>query len=150
LYYEHKAMTFSVLRFGDDWAISVTPCYAFTRDGDGKPIGRDRINALSTRRAARDFNPSVYHDVAFWVAVISEDSQGVFVLRCEDKDDLTRFAPTILLSSRLPTISFNTLSFDTDSKTVDETDADLGDLEKELAALAEEDSEQETDQSDGD
>jgi hypothetical protein len=150
LYYEHKAMAFSVLRFGEDWAISITPCYAFTRDGEGKPIGRERINILSTRRAARDFNPSVHHDVIFWAATISKESEGIFALNCEKKNDLSKFAPIILLSSRLPTVSFNSSSFERGSETQDEIEADLADLDKELAALAEADSQEKSEEDDGD
>lgn len=74
LYYEHKAMTFSVLPFGIDWAVVITPCYSFTRDGEGKPIGREKVNTLSTLRAARDFNPNVHHDVSFWAAILSDEA----------------------------------------------------------------------------
>lgn len=143
LYYEHKAMAFSVLRFDDDWAISITPCYSFTLDGEGKQLGRDRINVLSTRRAARDFNPSFHHDVSFWAATISEESEGIFALKSEEKNDLSQFAPSILLSSRLPTISFNASSFEHSSVLEDKIDADLEELQEELAALAEEDRQQE-------
>jgi hypothetical protein len=143
-------MAFSVLRFGEDWAISITPCYAFTRDGEGKPIGRERINILSTRRAARDFNPSVHHDVIFWAATISKESEGIFALNCEKKNDLSKFAPIILLSSRLPTVSFNSSSFERGSETQDEIEADLADLDKELAALAEADSQEKSEEDDGD
>lgn len=137
LYYEHKAMAFSVLRFGTEWAVVITPCYSFTRDGEGKPIGREKINILSTRRAARDFNPSVHHDVSFWAAVLSEEAEGVFALKCEEENHLADFAPTILLSRRLPTISFNTSSSGSVSEMEDEIDAGLAELEEELAALAE-------------
>jgi len=137
LYYEHKAMGYTVLRFGDDWAIAITPGYAFTRDGEGKPIGNERINVLSTKRAARDFNQSVHHDVVFWVATLSEEAQGSFALRFRDDNPLSRFGPTILLSGRLPTISFNSSSFGKEPASDEMSDAELNALQEELAALAE-------------
>jgi hypothetical protein len=61
----------------------------------------------------------------------------MFALGYKDSNDLSRFGPTILLSSRLPTISFNTSSF---GRAPDERseDAELMELQDELAALAEE------------
>lgn len=140
LYYEHKAMGFSVIRFADDWALAITPGYAFTRDGDSKPIGRERINVLSTKRATRDFNPTVHHDVTFWAATLSEEAGGVFSLR-DRSDGLSRFGPTILMSSRLPTISFNTSSFGRNPDGDQRADAELTELEHELEQLAEEEPE---------
>jgi len=55
VYYEHKAVSSSLLRFGDAWGFVLSPGYAFTRDGIRNPISRERTNSLSTRRAARDF-----------------------------------------------------------------------------------------------
>lgn len=75
VYYEHEAFSFSVMQFGSDWAAVLTPGYAFTRDGIRKPISRERTNVLSTRRAARDFNPSVLQDVSFWLAVLSGEGR---------------------------------------------------------------------------
>lgn len=137
LYYEHKAVGYSVVRFADDWAIALTPGYAFTRDGEKNPIGRERINVLSTKRAARDFNPTVHHDVTFWTATLSEGTDGLFALKRRE-DDLTRFGPTILLSSRLPTIAFNAAPFGRGSEDAEEDDLELAELEEELAALADE------------
>ena len=136
LYYEHKAMTFSVLDFAGEWALVLNPGYAFTRDGFTKPIAREKTNVLSTRRAARDFNPSVHHDVTFWLSTLSGESDGHFELRCEPQNDRARFAPTILLSNRLPTIAYNSSAFRDDEFNA-EIDADLAELDAELAELAE-------------
>lgn len=138
LYYEHKAVAFSVLRFGDDWAVSLAPCYAFTLDGEGKALDREKTNVLSTRRAARDFNASVHHDVTFWAAAISEEADGVFGLRCTFDKELESFAPTVLMSSRLPTVSFSSTSFDPDSDDELNDDDALAELDDELALIAEE------------
>jgi hypothetical protein len=136
VYYEHKAFSFSVMRFGADWALVISPGYAFTRDGLRKPISRERTNALSTRRAARDFNPSVVQDVSFWLAMLSGESDGLFALEHRPDSDLARFAPTVLLSPRPPTISFNVSAFDEVSLRDQEIDEDLLRLDAELEELA--------------
>jgi hypothetical protein len=136
VYYEHKAVSFSVLRFGGDWAVVLTPGYTFTRDGIRNPISRERTNALSTRRAARDFNPSVLQDVSFWLAILSGEADGTFALEHRPNSDLARFAPSVLLSHRTPTISFNVSAFDELAQRDAEIDEDLQKLDAELEALA--------------
>lgn len=143
VYYEHKAVSFSVMRFGGDWAVVLTPGYAFTRDGIRNPISRDRTNALSTRRAARDFNPSVLQDVSFWLAILSGEAEGLFALEHRPDNDLARFAPSVLLSHRTPTISFNVSAFDELAQRDTEIDEDLQKLDAELEALALEPDEEE-------
>jgi hypothetical protein len=136
VYYEHKAFSFSIMRFDEDWALAISPGYAFTRDGLRKPISRERTNILSTRRAARDFNPTVLQDVSFWLAILSGESDGLFALEHRPDNDLARFAPTVLLSPRPPTISFNVSAFDETSQRDQEIDEDLLRLDAELEELA--------------
>jgi hypothetical protein len=143
VYYEHKAVSFSVMRFGGDWAVVLTPGYAFTRDGIRNPISRERTNALSTRRAARDFNPSVIQDVSFWLAILSGEAEGLFALEHRPDNDVARFAPSVLLSHRTPTISFNVSAFDELAQRDTEIDEDLQNLDAELEALALEPDEEE-------
>ena len=112
--------------------VILTPGYAFTRDGARKAISRERTNSLSTRRAARDFNPTVLQDVSFWVAVLSGEAEGLFALEHEPSNDLARFAPTILLSHRIPTVSFNVSAFEETSELEGEIDDDLRRLDAEL------------------
>lgn len=138
LYYEHKALTFAVMQMGDEWALILSPGYNFTRDGVSKPISREKTNSLSTRRAAKDFNQNVHQDVAFWVAYLSRESEGVFALETASSNDFAKFAPAILLSNRLPSISFSTAAFSSDRELSEELDEDLDALEDELAALADE------------
>jgi SIR2-like domain len=145
VYYEHEAFSFSVMQFGRDWAVVLTPGYAFTRDGISKPISRERTNVLSTRRAARDFNPSVLQDVSFWLAILSGEAEGLFALEHRADNDIARFAPQVLLSHRVPTISFNISAFSDLSRRDVEIDEDLQDLEAELERLA-----LESDSDDGD
>src|SRR5687767_12746303 len=100
-------------------------------------IGRERINILSTRRAAKDFNQTVQNDVTFWIAMISAESDGVFALR-HDQESLIDYMPTILLTSRPPTVSFDATAFD-ESLISDTLDEELEELDDELMEIAEED-----------
>ena len=128
--------------FGEDWAVLITPGYAFTRDGFGNPIGREKINILSTKRAARDFNPTVHHDVTFWASVLSDEAEGLFALACGDQNDLAKFAPKILLSRQQPTVAFNTASaFGREGPDAEFEEVPV-DLDDELTKLAEEDGEE--------
>lgn len=135
-YFEHDAVSFSVVRFGTDWALVLAPGYAFTRDGERKPISRDRTNILSTRRAARDFNPSVLQNVSFWLAVLSGEADGLFGLEHLPGNDLARFAQPIALFPRLPTISLNTSSFEEARMRDADIEDDLRLLDSELEDLA--------------
>ena len=135
-YYEHKAVTFSVMRFGDSWAVVLTPGYAFTRDGIRRPLSRERTNSLSTRRAARDFNPNVLHDVAFWIAYLSAEANGLFALVHEGASSFARFGPAVLLAHRPPTVSFNVSAFGELREPEAEIDEDLRRLETDLEELA--------------
>lgn len=135
-YYEHKAFSFSLMTFGSEWAMVLAPGYAFTRDGVRLPIGRDRTNSLSTRRAARDFNSSVQQDVAFWVAVISGEAEGLFALEHRVDSEVARFAPVVLLGPKPPTISFSAAAFDDGPHADADSEAELQALDEELERLA--------------
>lgn len=135
IYYEHKAVSFAIMRFATDWALVLTPGYIFTRDGARKPISPNRTNALSTRRSARDFNATVFQDISFWLAVLSGETDGLFALEhCAD-NHLAGFAPVVLLRPQTPTISANIGPFYTSDHDT-EIEKDLQDLEAEIEALA--------------
>jgi hypothetical protein len=136
IYYEHKSFSYSIIPFGIDWGIFVNPGYVFTRDGRKRYLARERLNTLSTKRAARDFNPSVMHDVTFWMACMSEESEGVFALKTEHNNELADYAPTILLSNSFPSISFNSAAFDVGRTIDDELDETLSEVDLELEDLA--------------
>ncbi|WP_425033481.1 SIR2 family protein [Pelagibacterium sp.] len=139
LYYEHKSFSYSIMAFGVDWGLFINPGYVFTRDGRSRYLGRERINILSTKRAARDFNPSVMHDVSFWMACLSEEAEGVFALRTEHGNELAEYAPAILLNSAFPGIAFNSSVFDGGRSIDDELDTSLSEVDLELEDLAAED-----------
>ena len=136
VYYEHKALTFSVMRLGEAWAIVLTPGYAFTRDGARTPLSRERTNSLSTRRGARDFNPTVLHDVAFWVAYLSAEADGLFALEHVEDNPFGRFGPAVLVSHRPATVAFNDSALGELREHDAEIDEELRELEAELEELA--------------
>lgn len=135
VYFEHKAFTYSITPFGVDWGLLINPGYVFTRDGYRRYVSKDRTNILSTKRAARDFNPSVLHDVTFWIACLSAEAEGIFPLHTEEENDLADYAPTIILSSAPPSIAFNSSVFDDDPGTRDELDETLWEVDHELEQL---------------
>lgn len=135
IYFEHKALNYSIMRFESDWAIVLNPGYVFTRDGLSKYLAPEKTNVLSTKRSARDFNQTVVQDVAFWLAVVSEGAEGMFALRCTDGNQLASFAPVVLLQGHAPNISVNSAAFDGGASRLD-LDDDLERLEAELEELA--------------
>ena len=134
-YYEHKALSISVAPYGSEWCIILSPGYAFTRNGFGRLIGNELINSLSTRRAAKDFNSSVHNDLAFWQAMLAEQTEGLFSLRPEAGDDLSQFAPNIIISNQLPGASLNSNALDELASIQSDPDG-FDELDKELSALA--------------
>ena len=135
IYFEHKAFTYSISPFGVQWGLLINPGYVFTRDGWQKYIGRERTNILSTKRAARDFNMNVLHDLAFWMAWLSGETEGVFALRTEVTNELAHFSPTILLNSAFPGIAFNSAVFGVGRFFDDELDETLTEVDHELEDL---------------
>jgi hypothetical protein len=55
-YWEHESLGYRFEKFGSAWALLLEPGYVFTFDGMKKLLAPDRVNKLSTRRAARDYN----------------------------------------------------------------------------------------------
>jgi len=136
IYFEHKSFSYSLTVFGIDWGLFINPGYVFTRDGHHRYLGRDRTNILSTKRAARDFNPSVMHDVTFWMACLSDEADGVFALNTEADNELSDYAPTILVNSAFPGIAYNSTAF-VDGRTFgDELDKRMQEADLELEDLA--------------
>jgi hypothetical protein len=144
LWYEHKSFGFKVMDFDMDWAIAITPGYAFTKNGYGRYISREKTNVLSTRRAAKDFNSNVYNDVTFWLAMISEGQEGLFALRSNCTSLVEPFAPYIELAARLPTTSYQTEIF-VAAGSGDTVDEEMESLAQEIDALSVELDDVETD-----
>ncbi len=101
-FWEHKALAIKPERAGQAWFFCLLPTYVFTLDGLERPIDRDRIGGLTTRRAARDYNPSVRHDLAFWLWVLSQGAEQAFPIRLTAgaTDDVF-----LTVASELPLIS---------------------------------------------
>lgn len=111
IYWEHKAVSLRFERFGDVWCLSLVPCYVFTADGDRKPIESEKIGPLSTRRASRDYNPTVLHDMVFWTRILARGVEPSFDMplaavgagvdgKSADK------IPTVEITATLPTVAF--------------------------------------------
>ena len=67
-----------------------------------------------------------------------DDAEGVFALTFEGENDLSNYAPTILLSRSQPTVAFSSTAFGDTDELESEIEADLESLDDELSALAEE------------
>ena len=143
IYFEHKSFTYSITPFGLDWGLLINPGYVFTREGRCRYVARERTNILSTKRAARDFNSNVLHDVTFWIACLSGESEGVFALRTEEANLLAEYAPTVVLTSTPPAIAFNSSVFDDGHSSDNELDETLSEVDHELEQLAARDNDEE-------
>lgn len=85
-YWEHEAVRFRFRRYGDDWALQLSPCFVFTRDGWSDVLTGPKVGPLATRRSAREFNPQVENDLHFWLWIVTAgspeaplDDEAVFV-----------------------------------------------------------------------
>ena len=107
VFWEHKAVGLRFERFGSEWCLAILPGYAFTRDGDVMPIESDRIGPLSTRRAARDYNPTVLHDLVFWSRVIANGAGSSFCMELSANGGLSEeVKPRLEVSGVVPTVLF--------------------------------------------
>jgi NAD-dependent SIR2 family protein deacetylase len=102
VYWEHRAVSLRFERFDEDWALSLLPGYVFSLDGDSRSIPSERVGPLSTRRAARDYNPTVLHDLVFWARMLSNSAESLFTIQLADGEP----PPTVTLASMIPTIVF--------------------------------------------
>ena len=167
-YWEHEALGYRFDKFGDTWGLLLEPGYVFTFDGTKGLLAPERVNRLSTKRAARDYNATVHQDLSFWAWCLSGGKTSfaldlswprpnqVVVVEAGDADD-DRWSdvlpmqaervgdgedasryPHIVLSARLPTVTVNDL--DLAPGDAEESDADdaLEVLDEELEELAEE------------
>jgi hypothetical protein len=70
-YWEHESLGYRFDKFGSTWGLLLEPGYVFTFDGTKGLLAQDRVNRLSTRRAARDYNATVHQDLSFWAWCLS-------------------------------------------------------------------------------
>jgi hypothetical protein len=103
IFWEHKAVGLRFERFADKWCLALLPGYVFTVDGDQTPIESERIGPLSTRRAARDYNPSVLHDLVFWSRILAHGSESTFRISL---DAAAESENAIELPALIPTVVF--------------------------------------------
>jgi hypothetical protein len=132
-FWEHKALAVRVERAADTWFLALLPSYVFTLDGLERPIDRDRIGQLTTRRASRDYNASVRHDLAFWRWVISGGEDVAFNLRGTGEGISHQ---SIQVSAQLPLISAAVLKDTADDGDIRIGDSDdLEDVQREIEEL---------------
>jgi hypothetical protein len=167
-YWEHEALGFRFEQFGDMWGLLLEPGYVFTFDGRKGLLAPDRVNKLSTKRAARDYNSAVLNDLSFWTWLLSGGDDGSFRLEfgpppplpsdgpesIDTTEDNNRPAtiprrsstppidtedvPVIALASRLPTVVVNDAALAAGEPDDGEDEEETLELEEELAKLAEE------------
>jgi len=107
IFWEHKAAGLRFERFGNQWCLALLPGYVFTVDGDAMPIDSERIGPLSTRRAARDYNPTVLHDLVFWSRVLSQGSESTFRIPLMAREEMiVTPGPALELSALVPSVVF--------------------------------------------
>jgi len=88
LYWEHKSFSFKVEKFHDSYSVIIIPNYTFTVDGFYKYIKAEKINALSTKRASRDYNIHYLNDLSFWIWVVTKGGiQNAAIAMFPDKTD---------------------------------------------------------------
>lgn len=162
-YWEHEALGYRFDKFGDTWGLLLEPGYVFTFDGKKGLLAPERVNRLSTKRAARDYNAMVHQDLSFWAWCLSggaasfaldlswprpkdsdEDSGDdrwldVLAIQAErGGESATPYYPHIVLSTRLPTVTINDLDLaPSDAEETDPLDS-LESLDEELEELADE------------
>lgn len=145
VYWEHKAVSLRFERFASTWALSLLPGYVFTMDGYSQPIASERIGPLSTRRAARDYNPTVLHDLVFWSRMLSAQSEPDFSVSVSDGPQ----RKVIRLASLIPTFVFQEaiesgIADAREAETLTESDLDLQEeIEQVIAESAETEEEDE-------
>lgn len=131
VYWEHKAVSLRFERFGTSWALAMLPSYVFTVDGHSQSIASERIGPLTTRRAARDYNPTVLHDLVFWARMLAAEKEPDFAIPLS----LGENPPVVRLASMIPTFVFQeaieTGIVDT-SEPLIAADSDLDTLQEEI------------------
>jgi NAD-dependent SIR2 family protein deacetylase len=129
-YYEHHAVRWQFRRFGDDWYLLLVPGWIFTRDGEEEVLHPKRVTSLSTRRAARDYNPNVSAHLYFWASVlVGDDARDVLLADGAGEVVLERQPVTAHLAG-VPTPAAG------EDDDADGADDDLDKLEGELERLA--------------
>ncbi len=132
-YWEHKAFTYSVKKFGNEWGIMIEPSYVFTLDGEKQLLASQRVGALATKKASRDYNINVLNDLTFWMWVLSNGSNDVFKL---NTSSISGFGDNIILSNEYLSTSLNYVQnmeeIEEEQRLLDDSD-----LDEEIAQIAE-------------
>lgn len=168
MYWEHEALSYRFQKFGNTWGLLLAPGYVFTFDGRKGLLSSEKVNKLSTKRAARDYNNAVHNDLSFWVWFLSDGSPSAFPLILgpppfsffeadpafdEVEEDDERWSevlrhrsrplpeedvPMIILDAQLPTVVVSTAELSGEVEETESPDDELEELEEEVAELADE------------
>lgn len=152
VYWEHKAVYLRFEQFGNAWALTLLPGYVFTLDGETRPIASERIGPLSTRRAARDYNPTVLHDLVFWSRMLADghdDSSFRLYLTRQPT------GPFVDVASTIPTFVFQDSLEMSDSEgkeigTLTDLGEDSEDLQEQIERIVAEETSETTQDEDSD
>lgn len=107
LFWEHKAVALRFEQFGHAWALALLPTYVFTKTGAGDWIDSQRIGPRTTKRTARDYNPTVLHNLVFWSRVLSGGSEGTFSIPLGTAGSPADAVPRIELAGLVPIATFD-------------------------------------------
>jgi len=108
LWWEHKSVALRFEQFGASWALSLLPTYVFTKTGAGEWIEAHRIGPRTTKRTARDYNPTVLHSMVFWSRVLANNSESSFSLSLDGNETLVASQrPSIEVSPLVPIVTFD-------------------------------------------
>jgi hypothetical protein len=129
-YYEHHAVRWQFRRFGDDWHLLLVPGWIFTRDGEEDLLHPKRVTSLSTRRAARDYNPNVSAHLYFWASMLVGDDAREIVLADGSEAVVLERQPVTAHLAGVPSPAGGEDDEDGDD------DRDLDELEGELERLS--------------
>lgn len=132
--WEHKAISLRFERFGNSWALSLLPTYVFTTDGNSNWIEAHKIGPRTTSRTARDYNPTVLHNLVFWSRIISGVAEGNFFLPLDGEPVSGKHTATnaLEIASLVPIATFEentesgiTLATDEAFEPIEEDEADM-------------------------
>lgn len=146
MFWEHKSFWFQFEKIGGTWCLIIEPSYVFTFDGLKGLLKSERVNVLSTRRASRDYNKSFHNDLVFWSYIISNGTEGPFVLHSNYRDEQQNILPflgypEIIMLSTFPTLNVSDSNIGEEyidpSELVDTSDIDA-ELEKIVESIQKE------------
>ncbi|MVM33423.1 hypothetical protein GO755_25525 [Spirosoma sp. HMF4905] len=148
-YWEHKAFSYKMKKFGNTWGVLITPGYVFTVDGLKRLLAPERVGKLSTKRASRDYNSAVLNDLFFWSWVISGGNRGSFDIPIfsiptdpSDPQGDANAELALTFSSQMPVTTINEVAVDLRQTGTEIDWEEIGELDELLSQYADEEADQ--------